>query len=98
MLETAPTDRGCQRCQLGRQRGGLHVGGLEKAVVVGQLQHLAVRGVGQFAPAIADVDAPQAAHAIEDFVALGVPDVDAFGAGDHARATAIEVLKIGERM
>ena len=98
MLKTAPIHRGCQRCEFGRQRGGLHIGGLEKAVVVGQLQHLAVRGVGEFAPAIAHIDAPQTAHAVEDFVALGVPDVNAFGAGDHARATAIEVLEIGEGM
>ena len=62
--------------QLDRRR----VRRLEEAVVVRQLEHLAVRRVGQLAPAVAEVHAPQAGHAVEDLVAVGVVQVDALGA------------------
>src|SRR5690606_27102289 len=52
-----------RRSLLGDGAGQLHrrrVGALEEAVVVGQFEHLPVRGVGQLGAAVADVDAPEA--------------------------------------
>ncbi|MNQ47493.1 hypothetical protein D3C85_613380 [compost metagenome] len=88
-----------RRGQLGDRRGqldGRRVGGLEEQVVEGQLEHLPVGDVGQLAAAVADVDAPQAGHAVEDLVPLAVPQVDAVGAGDDACALGAELLVVGE--
>ncbi|MNN30625.1 hypothetical protein D3C81_1442790 [compost metagenome] len=88
------------RRQLGDRRGqldGRRVGGLEEQVVVGQFEHLPVRGIGQLAAAVADVDAPQAGHGVEDLLALAVPQVDAVGPGDDARALGAELLVVAER-
>jgi Ser/Thr protein kinase RdoA (MazF antagonist) len=62
------------------------------------MSHLAVRGIREFTPPVTHVDAPQTTHAIQNFVALGVPDVNPFGPGDDTRTTAIEVLEIGKGM
>ncbi|MNT88970.1 hypothetical protein D3C72_2296130 [compost metagenome] len=72
------------------------MGGLEEQVVVGQLEHLPVGDIGQLAAAVADVDAPQAGHAVEDLVPLAVPQVHALGAGDDARTLGAELLVVGE--
>ena len=48
-------------------------GALEEAVVVGEFGELAVDGVADVAAAVADVDAPEAGHAVEDLVAFAVP-------------------------
>jgi len=96
MLEAAP---GHRRRQLGQARRQPHRGlvrGLEKAVVVGQLEHLRVCGIGQLAPPVADVDAPQPAHGVQQPLALAVPDVDALAVGDHARALGRQRLVVGE--
>jgi hypothetical protein len=45
---------------------------------------------------VADVDAPQAAHRVEDLVALAVPEVDVVGARDDARALGRQALEVGE--
>ena len=71
---------------------------LEEAVVVGQLVHLPVRGVGQLAPAVAQSHAPQTRHAIEHAAAVGVVQVDALGARDQPRAPGGDLPGIGERM
>src|SRR5690606_33055675 len=39
---------------------------------------------------------PQAAHGVEDLVALAVPDVDALGPCDHARAAPGQLAVVGE--
>jgi hypothetical protein len=73
------------------------VGGLEEGVVERQLTHLRARGFDQFLAAIADGHAPQAGHAVEDLVALAVPQVHTFGLGDDARAFLGQLLVITER-
>ncbi len=82
---------------LGQLDGG-RVGALEEAVVVGQLEHLLVSGLGQLGAAVANVHAPQARHAIEHLVTLAVPQVDPFGTFDDAGATGTEILVVGERV
>src|SRR3546814_3069886 len=39
---------------------------LEERVVIGQLEHLIVRGVGKLLAPVADLHAPQARHPVED--------------------------------
>ena len=80
--------------KLDRRRGAA----LEETVVVRQLQHLAVGGVGEFLAPVAERHAPQAGHAVEDLVALGRVDVHALGARDDARAARGQCLEVGEWM
>ena len=83
-------------CRQPRRR---HRRGLEEGVVVGQVEHLSVGGFGQLLAAVADIDAPQAGHRIEIFLAVGVPDPHALGVGDDPRAAfAVEGLVVGEGM
>jgi hypothetical protein len=71
--------------------------GLEEGVVVGQLEHLPVGGLGQLLAAIADVDAPQPGHAVEHAVAFRVLEPDALGLGNDAAAALLgQRLVIGE--
>ena len=81
-----------------RELDGRRVGGLEEAVVVRQLEHLPVGRIREFAPPVADVDAPQAGHAVEDAVAVGVVEVDALGPDDDPRALRLQRLVVGERV
>ena len=86
--------RGNGFCQFCRRA----VGGLEKGVVVRQLIHLLVRNVCQFLAAIAQIDTPQTRHAVDDLVALFVPQVHAVGFGDNTGAFVVKAAGIGERM
>src|SRR5262249_11785337 len=80
------------------QLDGRRRGGLEEGVVEGQLAHLPRGRFDQRALAVADVDAPQARHRVEDLLALAVPQPDAVAARDDARALLRERLEVGERM
>ena len=62
------------------------MGRLEEAVVVRQLEHLPVRRLREFTPSVAEVDAPETRHAVEDPVAVGVVEVDAVRLDDDARS------------
>ncbi len=87
------------RRNLGDLAGEQHGAGrraAEEGVVVGQLLHLPVGGLGELLAAVADIDAPQARHAVEDLVALAVVDEGTVGADDHAAAGAAQVLVVGE--
>ena len=91
----------CARRQLGEQARELDRGrvrALEEAVVVRQLAHLARRDVRELVAAVADVDAPEPGHRVEDLLAVGVVEVDALGARDDARALGGERAEIGERV
>ena len=70
----------------------------EEGIVVGQFLHLRGGGFGELVAAVADVDAPQAGHAVEDLVVLGIVDERAVGARDDARAGVAQFLVVGERM
>ena len=72
--------------------------GIEKAVVVGQLHHLQISGLCQLGAPVADVDAPQTAHGVQQFFALGVPDVYVVRMGDHAGTLGGQTLRVGERV
>ena len=88
-----------RRRHLGQQLGqfdGRHGGRLEEGVVEGQLLHLPRGGLYQRLLAVAHVHAPQAAHRVQDALALAVPQIDVVGAGDDARALAGQTLEIGE--
>ena len=77
----------------GRRRG------LEEGVVVGQLQHLVVGRPRQLRPAVADVDAPQPGHAVQDPPALAIGQVQPVGVGDDpAAAFGGQAVVIGEGM
>ena len=69
-------------CQFDSGSGG----GLEETVIVGQFAHLCVGGLGQLFAAIAQVDAPQTGHGVEDFMAFGVPEIHPFGSGNYPGA------------
>ncbi|VBJ00879.1 Uncharacterised protein [Burkholderia pseudomallei] len=89
------------RRDLREQRGQLddgRMGGLEEGVVERQLAQLAAAGLDQFVAAVADVHAPEPGHAVDDPVAVGIPQVDAFGLHDHAAARAIERAHVRERV
>ncbi|MOA08226.1 hypothetical protein D3C78_1279750 [compost metagenome] len=73
------------------------VSGLEEQVVVRQLTHLLAGGIGQLVATVTDGHAPQAGHAVEDLVAFAVPQVNALGVGDDARAFLFKLLEIAER-
>jgi hypothetical protein len=72
------------------------VGRLEEAVVVRQLQHLAIRRLGEFAAAITQVDAPQACHAVEDPIAVGIVEVHALRLHDDPRTLGVQELVVRE--
>ena len=74
------------------------VRGLEERVVERQFLDLAIRGVGEFLAAVADVHAPEAGHPVDHLVAVGVPQVDAVGLHDHAAACAVQRTHVGERV
>ena len=84
--------------QLGRQLRGRHVGRAKEAVIEGQRLHLFVHGLRDRRAAIAHIHAPQARHAVDDLLALAIPQVDAVAAHHHPGALACQVLEIGERM
>jgi len=84
--------------QQGGQLGSRGVAGLEEKVVVGQLLHLASGGIHQLLTAVAHVDAPQTRHPVQNALAFGVFQIDAFGLGDDATALLVQGLKIGKRM
>jgi hypothetical protein len=71
-------------------------GRLEEGVVIGQLQHLPIGGLGQLLAAIADIHAPEPGHAVDEAPALGIPKMDAIGPGDDPHALAIEERAVGE--
>ena len=68
------------------------VAGLEEEVV-GQLLHLASGGIHQLLTAVAHVDAPQTRHPVQNALAFGVFQIDAFGLGDDATALLVQGLK-----
>ena len=72
------------------------MGRLEEGVVVGQFLHLTGDGVDHLLPAIADIDVPQARHAVDDAVAVGIPQIDALCLDDDADAFGIQALRVGE--
>ena len=51
----------------------------EKRVVVRQFLHLAGGHLGHLLTSVANVHAPKACHAVEDFIAFAVRQVHAFG-------------------
>src|SRR3546814_8721267 len=75
-----------QACDLRRQHHRPRRRSREKVVVEGQLANLRRRGFDQFLAAIADVDAPQTRHPVEDAMAIAVVDIAALGMGDDAAA------------
>ena len=90
-----------RRGQLGQQGGQLdhrRVSGLEKCIVKRQFQHLLVSRLGQLLAAIAEIDAPQPGHAVDDALAFRIPDAHAFAAHHHPAAQLIERMGVRERM
>jgi hypothetical protein len=45
-----------------------------------------------------DIDVPQARHAVDDPVSVGIPKVDAFAPDDDPHAVLVEALRVGERV
>ena len=63
----------------------------------GQLAHLRRRGLDQLLVVVAERRAPQAGHAFEIGLAVGVVDVDALAALDHQRTGFADRRLIGSR-
>jgi hypothetical protein len=72
--------------------------GLEEGIVVGKLLQLLVGDARQAFAAVADVDAPEPGHAVDDPVAFAVGDVAAVGRCDDPAALGVEFGEDGERM
>ena len=72
------------------------MGGAKEGVVERQLEHLPVAGLGELLPAVAEIGRPQACHAVENALALAVPNIGPVAAHDDARAASAERLVIGE--
>ena len=53
--------------------------GLEEGVVIGQLAHLRAHGLDDFLTAMADIDAPEASHAVHDAISVSVPQPHTIG-------------------
>ncbi len=94
-LGTAGIEKHMRQAVLG-EAGDLlreHHGGrrhrFEEGVVEGQFLHLLGGDLGEFRAAIADVDAPQPGHAVENAVAVTIIDVATVGMGDDAAAAHI---------
>ena len=66
-------------------------------LVKDELAHLRRHRVGDLGAAVPDVDAPQARGAVEQPVAVGVPDVHTLAADDHVLAVA-HGAHVGERV
>ena len=94
MVELRRRQTGEPRRQLDRRR----IGALEEAVVVRQFEHLSMGRLGEFAAPVAEGDAPQTGHPIEDAMAFGVMQPYPLGAGDHARTARGKRPMVGERM
>src|SRR4030095_8622275 len=74
------------------------MGALEEAVVVRELAHLFRGDVRELIPAVADVDAPEPRHRVEDLLAFGIDQVHALGVRNDARAFGRERAEVRERM
>ena len=61
----------------------------EERVVERQLEHLLVRGARELFAPVADVDAPQPRHAVEQRATFRIVDAAAFGARDDAAAAEL---------
>ncbi len=94
MLQPGRRNLGQQLRQLDRRR----MRRLKKTVVVRQFTHLRVSRVAQLGTPVADVHAPQPGHAVEDPVAVAVPEVHPVGAGDDPGAFPVQCLGVGERV
>ena len=87
------------RRNLAGQLSGWHCGGFEEGIVKWQIEHLLIGNFRQFLAAIADIDAPQAGHAVQDFIALAIPDINTISMSDDSRASSsVEGFMIRERM
>ncbi|CAM2138111.1 hypothetical protein PT2222_100124 [Paraburkholderia tropica] len=94
VVERFRRDFGEQRREFDHRR----MRGLEERVVERQLQHLLVGGVREFLAAIAYVHAPQTGHAVDDLVAVRVPQIHALGLHDHAAAGLVQRAHVRKRM
>jgi len=74
-------------------RGFMRLGGED--VIVGQLGHLLVGGIGEALLAKAHRDRPQPRQPLDILVASRVPDMDALAAGDDDRAVLFQRAGIG---
>src|SRR5262245_15068328 len=84
--------------ELARELYDRRMRGAKEGVVVRQLEHLPVGRLGQFLVAVPDICRPQARHAVEDAVALAVPNVGPVAADDNAGAARTKRVVIGEGM
>ncbi len=74
------------------------VGTAEKVVVEGQLLQLPVNGLDDLVLAVAKVAAPEAGHAVEQLVAVGIVDINVLCAVHDAAAAGRVVAQISKRM
>ena len=84
-----------QRHQPGRELDGLHVRGAAERVVERQRVHLRDHRVAHRLVAVPQVGAPEAAHAVEQLVAVHVPDPAAFAAGNDVGRRRQHGLGVG---
>src|SRR6188472_1067328 len=74
------------------------MGRAEEGVGERQLEHLPVAGLGELFAAVAKIRRPQAGHAVENALALAVPEIRSVAADDDAHSAGAERLVIAERV
>jgi hypothetical protein len=72
--------------------------GLEERIVIGKLAHLRADGFDDFLPAVTDIDAPQAGHAVHDAVSVRIPKPDTIGTGDDPPLIDSQCAMLGKWM
>ena len=84
--------------KLGAELGGRRRAKLAERRVIRHAADLIGDRVGHLVAAIADVDAPHAARPVDEFLAVGIVDIDVVRLGEDQRAFLVLVLERVPRM
>ena len=74
------------------------MGRFEERIVIGELPHLIGGGLNDLLAAIADIDTPKTGHAIENAVAVAVPNIAPIALGNDPQFGVRQGSVIGERV
>src|SRR6476660_664451 len=87
-----------ERREFRRELNRPGIGCLEEVIVVRERFESLITRLGQFLVAVTDLDTPKTGHAVDDLLAVGIPEVNALPSRDDAHALLVESCGIGERM
>src|ERR1051326_3585418 len=81
-----------------REFGRPGVRGFEEVIVIGKRVERVATGAGEFLVAVAELNAPQSRHAVDELFAVGIPEINSLGSRYDADAFAIQRFGLRERM